>query len=443
MISRRSLLYTGAFLMTPALTLSSRTPVQAAERVQRLVTPKGIEVWLARQTSLPVIALDWAMRGGSTQDSEGRDGLANMTASLLDEGAGDIDSETFLHRLDDNAIKISFSAGRDNFGGSLKTLSPNKDEAFNLLRLALTAPRFDQGPTERVRQQILSGLRRSSTNPSSIASDVWWETAFKGHPYARRNSGTTESVTAITRDDLVGFTRKVLALEHLHVAVVGDITPEETVALIDKTFGDLPAKASLSPVPERVMSGEGERKVISLDVPQTVISFGRPSIKRLDEDYIPASIVNHILGGGSFTSRLYTEVREKRGLAYGVSSNLYPLDSSGLFMGSTSTRNDKAAESVTIIEDELRRMASDGPTEAELAEAKRYLVGSWALRFETSSAIAGNLLRLQIDGLSPDYLDKRNGLFEAVTLEDSRRAARRALGTGKLLVVAVGRPEGL
>jgi len=235
----------------------------------------------------------------------------------------------------------------------------------------------------------------------------------------------------------------VLALEHLHVAVVGDITPEETVALIDKTFGDLPAKASLSPVPERVMSGEGERKVISLDVPQTVISFGRPSIKRLDEDYIPASIVNHILGGGSFTSRLYTEVREKRGLAYGVSSNLYPLDSSGLFMGSTSTRNDKAAESVTIIEDELRRMASDGPTEAELAEAKRYLVGSWALRFETSSAIAGNLLRLQIDGLSPDYLDKRNGLFEAVTLEDSRRAARRALGTGKLLVVAVGRPEGL
>ncbi len=441
MISRRSLLRTGALLMSPAL--MPRTPANAADKVQRFVSPKGIEVWLARQPSLPVIALDWAVRGGSAQDGMGKEGLANMTASLLDEGAGDLDSEAFLHRLDDSAIKISFSAGRDTFGGSLKTLSPNKEEAFGLLRLALTRPRFDTAPTERVRQQILSQLRRSSTNPGSIASDTFWERAFGQHPYGRRSSGTVQSVTGLTRDDLTGFASRVLARQHLKIAVVGDITPEALLPLIDQTFGDLPATPNLTAVPDQVMAGAGERKVITLDVPQTVITFGLPGFKRQDDDFIAATLVNHILGGGSFTSRLYTEVREKRGLAYGVSSGLYPLDASGLVIGSTSTRNDKAAESVRLIEEEIRKMAEGGPSESELKDAKDYLIGSWALRFETSGAIAGNLLRLQLDGFSPDYLDKRNALFAAVTLDDTRRAARRLLGDGRSLVVAVGKPEGL
>ena len=440
MIARRSLLKMSVALMTlPVLNMKT---ARAANRVEVLKTAKGIEVWLVRQSNLPVIAMDWALRGGATQEPDARAGLASMTASLLDEGAGDLDMEAFQKRIDEYALQISFSAGRDNFGGSLKALSTAKDEAFTLLGLALSSPRFDAGPVERVRQQILSGIRRSSTNPNAIASELFWATAFPGHPYGRRTSGTAETVTAITQADLKGFMNRIMARDSLKIAVVGDITPEEVVRLVDRAFGHLPEKASLTPVPDVTMQGVGERKLRQLEVPQTVITFGMPGFKRSDPDFIPAFVTNHVLGGGSFTSRLYTEVREKRGLTYGVSSGLSPLDATGMLTGGTSTRNDKAAETVAIIAAEIKRMAEGGPSEEELASAKRYLIGSWAMRFETSNAIAANLLRLQLDGFQPDYLDKRNTIIDAVTLDDARRATRRLLGDGRMLVVAVGKPEG-
>ncbi len=440
MIARRSLLKMSAALMTlPVLKMSE---ARAANRVEVLKTPKGIEVWLVRQTNLPVIAMDWALRGGSTQEPAERAGLASMTSSLLDEGAGDLDMDAFQQRMDEYALQISFSSGRDNFGGSLKALSTAKEEAFTLLGLALSAPRFDPGPVERVRQQILSGIRRSSTNPNAMASELFWATAFPDHPYGRRTSGTAETITAVTQADLKGFMAKVMARDSLKIAVVGDITADEVVKLVDKAFGHLPAKAPLTPIPDIVMKGVGERKLRQLDVPQTVITFGMPAFKRNDPDFIPAFVTNHVLGGGTFTSRLYTEVREKRGLTYGVSSGLNPLDATGMLTGGASTRNDKAAETISIIEAEMKRMAEGGPTEEELAGAKRYLIGSWAMRFETSNAIAANLLRLQLDGFQPDYLEKRNAFIEAVTLDQAKKATRRMLGDGKMLVVAVGKPDG-
>lgn len=431
----------GAFAMTAAL-LSAPPAAEAASRIERVISPGGIEAWLVRQTHLPIIAIDFSMRGGAAQDPPGRPGTASLMAALLDEGAGDLDGEAFSKRLEDRAIEMSFSAGRDTLSGAVRMLSEHQGEAFALLKLALSRPRFDAAPTERIRQSVLANIRRASTNANAIAAETFWATAFPGHPYGHRTMGTTESVQAITRDDLIAMHRRVVSRQYLKIAVVGDITPEALAVVLDDVFAGLPAKADLTPVPEATLAAGGERRVIALDVPQTVISFGLAGLKRSDPDFIPAFVMNHILGGGSLSSRLYTEVREKRGLAYSISSGLAALDAAGVMTGGTSTRNDRAAESLAVIEAELARMGADGPTEAELDQAKRYLVGSWALRFETSNAIASNLIRIQLDGFGPDYLDRRNGLIEAVTIEDVRRVAKRLLGDPRLLVVAVGRPIG-
>jgi zinc protease len=437
----------GALLMAHALTPATAAPAQSAEarssRVERVVSPGGIEAWLVRQTHLPVMALSFAVRGGAAQDPAGREGVANLLAAMMDEGAGDLDSEAFNRRLQDRAIEMSFAASRDLFSGSVRSLSEHRGEAMALLKLALTRPRLDAAPMERMRQSILAGIRRASTNPASIASDTFWSTAFPGHPYARRSSGTTESVTALGRADLAALHRRMIAREHLKVSVVGDITAAELGPLLDDVFGELPARAELVPVPEALIANTGQRRVIPLDIPQATISFGLAGLKRDDPDFFPAFVMNHILGGGTFSSRLYQEVREKRGLAYSVSTGLAALDATGLMTGGTSTRNDRAAESLAVIEAELKRMGAEGPTPIELEQAKRYLIGSWALRFETSTQIASNLIRIQLDGEKPDYLDRRNGLIEAVGIEDVRRVARRLLGDPKLLVVVVGKPEGM
>jgi zinc protease len=446
---RRALRFLAAGLLVMTHALTSTAPAEAqtsasqAGRIQRVVSPGGIEAWLVRQTHLPVLALSFAFRGGTAQDAAGREGSANLLAAMLDEGAGDLDSEAFNGRLQDRAIEVSFAASRDLFSGSLRTLTEHRDEAAELLHLALTRPRLDAAPLERMRQSVLASIRRASTNPGSIASDTFWSVAFPGHPYGRRGSGTLDSVTAITRDDLQALHHRILARDSLKVAVVGDITAAELGPLLDRIFGDLPARGGLVPVPEAAIAGIGERRVVPLDVPQAIISFGLPGLKREDPDFIPAFVLNHILGGGGFSSRLYQEVREKRGLAYSVSSGLAALDSAGLVTGGTSTRNDRAAESLAVITGELQRMGAEGPTGLELEQAKRYLIGSWALRFETSTQIASNLIRIQLDGLQPDYLDRRNGLIEAVTLDDIRRVARRLFGDPRMLVVVVGKPEGM
>jgi zinc protease len=234
----------------------------------------------------------------------------------------------------------------------------------------------------------------------------------------------------------------VLTRGTLKVAVVGDIDAKTLGPALDRVFGALPAKGQLNPLPPARIQDVGRRIVIDLDVPQAVLSFGGQGLARKDPDFIPAFVVNHILGGGSFSSRLYTEVREKRGLAYGVSSHLLPLDRAALFTGGTQTSNDSAGEALKLIEAEIRRMASEGPTEKELAEAKDYLKGSFPLRFDTSSKIASQLLQIQIEDLGIDYIDKRNSLIDAVTIQDARRVAKR-LADGGMLVTVVGRPKDL
>jgi zinc protease len=425
-----------------ALAFSAPIPASAASKIESIVSPGGIKAWLVRDTTVPMVALDYAFRGGANADPAEKPGLANMVGSVLDEGAGEIEAQAFQERLEEKAIEIGFTAARDQFRGSLRSLTVNLDEAVDLLRLALTSPRFDAAPVERVRGQLLAELARNSTNPNDIASKRWWAAAFPNHPYGLPSKGTPESIAAVTVDDLRAYVRNVFARDTLTIGIVGDIDAQAAGKLIDSIFGALPAKATLAPVPDVGMQGLGERMVVNLDVPQTVISFGFPGIARKDPDFMAAYVVNHIYGAGSFTSRLYREVREKRGLAYGVRTSLYWMDHASVVTGGTATRSDKAGETLTILADEKLKIAAEGPTQDELDKAKSYLKGSYALAFDTSAKIAGQLVQIQLDKLGMDYPERRNALIDAVTLADAKRVAKRLLDAQALTVV-VGRGQGL
>ncbi len=417
-------------------------PARAVE-VERVVSPGGIEAWLVEDHSNPIISLDLAFRGGAALDPRGKEGLAGFVAATIDEGAGPYDSQAFQRRLEELAVRLSFDAGQDSVTGSLRTLTENRAAAFELLRLALTAPRFDPEPVERIRNQIVTGLVRDADDPGYIAATALRRLLFPDHPYGRPSEGTPESLARITAEDLRRFVAERFGRDRLIVGVAGDITPDELGRLLDATFLDLPASAPIDLPSDIEPRATGDLVVVERDIPQTVVAFGQGGLRRDDPDFYAAHLVNHILGGGSFSSRLYQDVREQRGLAYSVYTYLLPLDHAGLLLGGVATQNARVAESFALIRDNWRRMAEDGPTAEELEAAKLYQTGSFPLRLSSSGAIAGMLVGMQLEDLGIDYLERRNDYIEAVTLEDARRVARELLAPADLTAVMVGRPAGV
>lgn len=409
-----------------------------AIEIQEVTSPGGITAWLVSDNTVPVVAVDVAFRGaGAAQDPLGKAGRANLMAALLDEGAGELDSVAFQTALQDSAVRLSFDSARDHLYANLSTLTTSVERGFELLRLALTEPRFDAEALERMRAQIITGLRREQQDPDAVVSRLWSRTAFPDHPYGVPSNGTVESVATLTREDMLAAHAAGIAKDNLVISVVGDITAERLGPLLDQAFGDLPESANLTEVQE-VEPEQGLTVSATLETPQTSIRFGGLGLARDDEDFVPAYVMNHILGGGSFSSWLFEEVREKRGLAYSVYSYLAPFAHTAVFGGGTATRNDQAEEALAVILAQFERMASEGPTEEELEDAKAFLTGSYALRFGSSGSIARQLLAIQLEDLGIDYVDKRNDLINAVTLEDVRRAARRIFGEGKPTVAIVG-----
>ncbi len=431
----------GAFGVCLAV-LGAALPAGAVD-IQRVESPGGIEAWLVEEHSIPIIAVEIAFDGGGALDPRGKEGLANLLSGLLDEGAGDLDSQAFQGRLEELAIRLGFDSYRDTFWASLKTLTENRDEAFALLGLALTAPRFDTDAVERVRGQVLSGLRRDAEDPDEIAGRKFLATAFPYHPYGRPGRGTPESVAAITAEDLHGAVAQRFAAANVTVGVVGDIDPETLGLLLDRTLGGLPARARTATIAETRPAPVASISVVRKPVPQSVVRFGMPGLKRSDPDFYAAYLMNHVLGGGSFTSRLYGEVREKRGLAYSVYSYLSTLDRAGLVAGGVASANERVAEAIEVIRGELSRLREEGITEDELRDAKTYINGAYPLRLDSNTSIARSLVAIQLEDLGIDYMDRRSSYIDAVTTEDIRRVARRLIRPDELIIVVVGDPEGL
>ncbi len=418
----------------------SAAPVAPVERV---VTPAGIEIWYVREANIPVISVSLGFRGGTALDPADKSGLANFALGLLDEGAGDMDSLAFQQAVVNRAIQLSGDASRDMVTVSLQTISRHRDEAFGLLGLALGDAHFAAEPVERVRLQILNTLADEERSPRSIAARDWFRDVFAEHPYSRRANGTEEAVRAITPADLKAWAKGRFARDNLIVGASGDVAPEEIARLVDIALAGLPAEAATAAVPEAAFPAAGATRVVRMPLMQSIVVFGLPGIKRDDADFYAGYVMNYILGGGGFTSRLYQEVREKRGLAYSVYSYLAPLEHAGLYMGGVATRNDGVAEVLDIIRAEIARLAEHNISAEELAMAKQYLTGAFPLRLDTSGKVARILVQMQFEDLGIDYLVRRNGYIEAVTLDDTARAARRLLDPERMRVVVVGDPENL
>lgn len=429
-------------VLTIVFLLLFSLPARAVE-VTEVTSPGGIKAWLVEEPSIPIVSMNVAWRGGASLDPADKAGLAYLVSSTMDEGAGELDSQAFQERLSDLAIQLGFDASKDSFSGSLKTLSENTDEAFRLFGTAITDPRFDEEPVERIRGQILSSLDRKLSDPDSLAGRAWFELAFGDHPYAQPSEGTMDTMAAITREDLAAFARTRIGRDNMLIGVVGDITAEELGPLLDKTFSDLPAKAEIAAIPQTAPLSEAAVKIIPQDIPQSVVVFGGQGVKRDDPDYYAAYVLNYILGGGSFQSRLTEEIREKRGLVYSVYSYLYPMKAAGLQMGGFGTSNSSVKEALDLVEAELLRIRENGVTEEELAAAKTYLNGSFPLSLSSNDRIADILVAMQFSNLPIDYLNDRPNLINAVTQDDIKRVAQKLLDPDRLIVVVAGKPENL
>jgi zinc protease len=409
------------FLLLPAIT------ARAAVTIQEVKSDSGVSAWLAEDYSLPLINIQFVFDGGSSQDPPGKEGLANLMSGLFDEGAGDLDSDAFQIRLDDAGAEMRFNQTRDGLYGAMRMLADHKAEAFDLLRLAIQKPRFDQAPVDRIRAQIVSGIVAGERDPNTVAAQKWAETLYPGHPYSRRGEGTSQSLATITAADLHAFHKAIFARDGLHVAVVGAIDAKTLKAQLDLLFGDLPQKQALHPVAD-VEPVLGNRMQVTYDQPQTSLQLAYPGIKRSDPDFYAAALMNEILGGGTFTSRLFKEVREKRGLAYGVDSALVNHKHASALVIGTATRSERAAETLSVVHDVVKHMADEGPTEQELAAAKKYVIGAYAINnLDSSGAIAGTLLGLQLDDLGIDYMQRRAALLDAVTLDEVNAVAAKLL----------------
>jgi zinc protease len=417
--------------------------VSRAVNVQQIVTPRGVKAWLVEDYAVPLLSLEFAFKGGAAQDPMGKPGAATMLAALLDEGAGSMDSQAFQQALDEKAIELSFNCDRDYIGGRMRTLIRNAERACELLRLAVNAPRLDEAPIARVREQLSAGLRNEANDPGSLTSRTWRARSFPGHPYGLPTNGTLESLPGIERADLLQLQGNLITRGALYVGIVGAIDAERAARLIDVIFADLPQAGVLADVADASFGGIGTIELVDLDVPQSTIRFGRPALARHDPDYMTSVLLTHILGGGSLSSRLFHEVREKRGLAYSVSTSVSTLDHANFLHGGTATKNERARESLDVIAAQILDLSRNGPNEDELAKGKKYLVGSYPLRFDTSAKIAGQLVHIQMDGFGPEWMVERNRLIEAATIDDARRVAKRLFGDGAMSVAIVGRPVGI
>ncbi|NQW11358.1 MAG: insulinase family protein [Alphaproteobacteria bacterium] len=417
-------------------------PAARALDIQQVTSPGGIRAWLVEDHTNPILTLRFSFRGGESADPIGKEGRARLVAGLLDEGAGELDSTAFQKTLTDQSITLRFNSRIDRFSGQMVTLTETREEALRLLRLALTEPRFDAEPVERIRAQILASLRRDLTQPRTKASRAWWAANFPDHPYGRSGDGTLASVAAVTVEDLRAFVVGGLTRDGLVVSAVGDIDADTLGRALDRTFGALPAVGSLEMTADVAPALAGETLVIEAEVPQSVVVFGHGGIDRADPDWYAASLLNEVMAGG-FGSRLTTEIREKRGLVYGVYAYLLPLDHAPLTMGGLATENARVGLSVDLVRQEWRRMAEEGPTADELADARTFLLGSFPLQLTGSGGVANVLMALQENDLPASYLEQRRALYEAITLDDAKRVAKRLYRADALSIVVVGQPEGV
>lgn len=428
-----------AFLLGCILAL----PAQAEVDIEEVTSPGGFDAWLVEEPAIPFVALEIQFRGGASLDAPGNRGATSLMTALLEEGAADLDARAFAKRLEELAASFSYDVGDDSLSVSAQFLTENRDEAIDLLRASLIEPRFDEDAVERVREQLLTNIRSDAKDPRALARKAFDKIAYgTDHPYGSSPDGTIESVSALTREDLLEAHRNLLTRDRVVIGAVGDIDAEALGEMLDRLLGDLPETGA--PLPDTIdPQFAGGVTVVPFETPQSVAIFGHEGIERDHPDFFAAYLLNQVLGAGGFESRLTEEVRVKRGLTYGVYSYLSPKDFAATYQGSVSSANERVADAVSVIRDEWRKIAENGITAEELQAAKLYLTGAYPLRFDGNSNIAGILVGMQAQDLPIDYIATRNDKVNAVTLEEANRVAATLYKPENLHFVVVGEPVGL
>jgi len=412
--------------------------------IQEIKTKSGITIWLVEDHSLPIIAMNFAFKGaGAALDPADKQGLSQLASNTFDEGAGDYSSEDFQKTLNDNSISIRFVSNRDYFGGQFKTLTKHKDLAAELLHLALTEPRFEPEAVDRMRNANISRIKHSLSKPQWVAARFLNDVAYEGHPYAQNSGGTVSTLGNITPEDLHQFAKTRLSREDLHIGIMGDISAAQASAMIDNIFGALPETQDLKETASLQLQNPGKTILYEMDNPQTIIQISQQGIAKTDPDYYAAIVMNYILGGSGFGSRLMEEVREKRGLSYGIYTYLGHMDSINTLQLSTSTQNENVAQTLGIIAEEWQKMSDAPITEKELQDAQAYLVGSLPLSLTSTDKISGLLLNMQMDKLPISYLDDRSAKIEAVTTEDVSAVSQNLLNLDNAVTILVGKPSAI
>ncbi|MBA83576.1 MAG: peptidase M16 [Rhodobacteraceae bacterium] len=417
-------------------------PLRAEVQIQEVTSPGGLTAWLVEDHSIPFTALELRFRSGARLDAADKAGASNLMVGLLEEGAADRDARAFARATEDLAASFSYDLSDDFVSVSAKFLTENRDQAIALLRDSLIQPRFDADAVERVRQQVLSGILSDQKSPRDIASVSLRTLVYGDHPYARVKSGTIETVSALTQDDLRAAHQNALTQDRVYISAVGDISPQDLSALMGELLGNLPATGPDLP-PAADLNLPGGVHVTEFETPQSMALFAQPGIKQEDPDFFAAYVLDLILGGGGFESRLMHEVREKRGLTYGIYSYLADKDGAQMWMGSVASGNERIGQAIQVIRDEWQKLLDQGVTEQELQDAKTYLTGAYPLRFDGNGNIAQILVGMQVSGMPIDYIATRNERVNAVTLADVQRVAKRLIDPAKLTFVVVGQPKGL
>jgi len=399
----------------------------------------GIKVWLVEEHSIPFVTLEIRFKGGATLDRVGKRGSVYFMSALLNEGADDLDASAFAMEMERLAVELDFNVYQDSLSISFKFLTENKNDSINLLKKALTKPRFDQEPIERVRDQVLSILKSNAKDPRKIASKVFFENVFGSHPYGSMKDGNLQSVLSLNREDIFNAYHDVFNRNQIFISAVGDITPKELRDLLNEIVEEIPAYP-VKITDQAIYKLPGGNTVIDFDTPQSVTIFGHGGIKRTDKDFFAAYVLTHILGGSGFGSRLMTELREKNGLTYGVSAYLASWEKADLILGQFASSNNTVMEAISIVRKEWAALAERGVTADELQDAKTFLTGAYPLRFDGNSRIARILVGMQSQGLPIDYIRTRNAKVNSVTIEDIKRVSTRILKEKNLYFVIVGRP---
>ncbi|WP_075995694.1 M16 family metallopeptidase [Salaquimonas pukyongi] len=427
------------FLAVLLMVVGTVTGAQAAD-TREVTSPSGIRFWIVEDYTVPIVTLSFEFKGGANQDPAGKAGLAAVLAAMMDEGAGGMDAAELKAELEARGIEMGFSSGRDALSGGMRVLAEEVQGAFTLLAGILAAPAFEEQALERIRAGFIQRAVRSKTSPRAILANTMRDNLFSRHPYSLGSRGDERTLARITRRDIVEQHQRIMARDNLTIGIVGAIAPQDAARMVDEAFSALPANAALEPVGD-VEPVFGFKKHIEFNTPQTTVSIALPGVKRADPDFFAAYLMNHILGGGTFSSRLYDEVREKRGLVYNIGSNLSTLRHSAYLSAGFSTRPDQAGQALDLMLDEIRSMAENGPEAGELEAAKKFVLGAYAINnLDTSAKIADGLVRLQAEALPIDYVEKRPEYINSVTLDDVREIASRLLSVEPAIVTIGPQP---